>query len=201
MNGGPAFIDETPRDGAGWVRRAGGGAARPLYQSRGNLWASRALDSLGIFNGRTLAMKLASGIAPVTRMLALNLAVGLGPDGPAGAALEMATLGNARALGLEREIGSLEAGKRADLITVRLDRAHAVSLSDVYSQLVYALKGSDVRDVMVNGKPLVRDRRAPGGLEFATSVGPPSSAYQRDGVPPTNLFCGAPPPALDEQPR
>jgi 5-methylthioadenosine/S-adenosylhomocysteine deaminase len=188
-------------------------------QARRGMSPTRALDSMGIFNGRTLAahavwvdeadlqilkargvglahcpssnMKLASGIAPVTRMLALDLAVGLGPDGPAGsnndfnlfeemdlaaklqkvttgdpqalparAALEMATLRGARALGLEKEIGSLEAGKRADLITVRLDRAHAVPLYDVYSQLVYALKGSDVRDVMVNGKPLVRDRRA-----------------------------------------
>ena len=174
------------------------------------------LDGLGVFRGRTLAahavwatdgdleilrerhtgiahcpssnMKLASGAAPVTKMLALGLAVGLGPDGPAGSnndlnmfeemdlasklqkvitgdpealparqALEMATMGGARAVGLEKEIGSLETGKRADLITVRLDRPHAVPLYDVYSQMVYALKGSDVRDVMVNGRILVRD--------------------------------------------
>jgi 5-methylthioadenosine/S-adenosylhomocysteine deaminase len=177
---------------------------------------SAVLDSLGLFNGRTLAahgvwltdgdirilqargvgvahcpssnMKLASGIAPVIKMLAAGLNVGLGTDGPAGSnndsnmfeemdlaaklqkvfagdpqalpaktALEMATLGGARALGMDREIGSLESGKRADLITVRLDRPHAVPLYDVYSQMVYALKGSDVRDVMVNGKPVVRD--------------------------------------------
>jgi 5-methylthioadenosine/S-adenosylhomocysteine deaminase len=175
-----------------------------------------ALDALGIFDGRTLAahavwvtdgdlqilrerhtgvahcpssnMKLASGAAPVTKMLALGLSVGLGPDGPAGSnndldmfeemdlasklqkvitgdpevlparqALEMATMGGARALGLEKEIGSIESGKRADLITVRLDRPHAVPLYDVYSHLVYALKDSDVRDVMVNGRMLVRD--------------------------------------------
>jgi 5-methylthioadenosine/S-adenosylhomocysteine deaminase len=133
-------------------------------------------------------MKLASGAAPVLKMLALGLSVGLGTDGPAGSnndldmfeemdlasklqkvengdpqalpaqqALEMATVRGARALGLDKEIGSLEAGKRADLITVRLDRAHAVPLYDVYSQMVYALKASDVRDVMVNGRPLVRD--------------------------------------------
>ena len=59
----------------------------------------------------------------------------------------------------EKEIGSLESGKRADLITVRLDRANAVPLYDVYSQIVYALKASDVRDVMVNGSPVVRDGR------------------------------------------
>ncbi len=178
-----------------------------------------ALDALGIFSGRTLAahavwvddadlnilhdrrvgvahcpssnMKLASGAAPVAKMLALGLAVGLGTDGPAGSnndlnlfeevdlasklqklitsdpralparqALEMATIGGARALGLEKEIGSLEPAKRADLITVRLDRPHAVPLYDVYSQMAYALKGSDVRDVMVNGKLVVRDAQS-----------------------------------------
>jgi 5-methylthioadenosine/S-adenosylhomocysteine deaminase len=180
------------------------------------LTPTQALDALGIFNGRTVAahavwvdeadlailkargvgiahcpssnMKLASGIAPVTRMLALDLAVGLGPDGPAGsnndfnmfeemdlaaklqkvatgdprnlpaeAAVEMATIRGARALGMEKDIGSLETGKRADLISIRLDRPNAVPLYNVYSQMVYALKGSDVEDVMVNGKLLVKD--------------------------------------------
>ena len=175
-----------------------------------------ALDALGVFNGRTVAahavwtndadleilrarrvgiahcpssnMKLASGIAPVVKMLALDLAVGLGPDGPAGSnndldmfeemdlasklqkvtagdpevlparqALEMATIRGARALGLEKQIGSIEPGKRADVIVVRLDRPNAVPLYDVYSQMVYALKASDVRDVMVDGRPVVRD--------------------------------------------
>jgi 5-methylthioadenosine/S-adenosylhomocysteine deaminase len=177
---------------------------------------TQALDALGVFNGRTVAahavwvdeadlailksrgvgiahcpssnMKLASGVAPVTRMLALDLAVGLGPDGPAGsnndfnmfeemdlaaklqkvttgdprslpaeAAVEMATIRGARALGMEKEIGSLESGKRADVISIRLDRPNAVPMYNVYSQMVYALKGSDVEDVMVNGKLLVKD--------------------------------------------
>src|SRR5665647_622809 len=61
--------------------------------------------------------------------------------------------------GMEKEIGSLESGKRADLIAVRIDRANAQPLYDVVSQMVYALKGSDVRDVMVNGKPVVRDAK------------------------------------------
>ncbi|HLY19376.1 MAG TPA: amidohydrolase family protein [Bryobacteraceae bacterium] len=180
---------------------------------------TQALDALGVFNGRTVAahavwvdeadmailkargvgiahcpssnMKLASGVAPVTRMLALDLAVGLGPDGPAGsnndfnmfeemdlaaklqkvttgdprnlpaeAAVEMATIRGARALGMEKEIGSLEPGKRADLISIRLDRPNAVPLYNVYSQMVYALKGSDVQDVMVDGRLAVRDARA-----------------------------------------
>jgi 5-methylthioadenosine/S-adenosylhomocysteine deaminase len=177
---------------------------------------TRILDSLGVFNGRTVAahavwvddadmailkergvgvahcpssnMKLASGVAPVVKMLQMGLAVGLGPDGPAGsnndfnlfeemdlaaklqkvttgdpqavpaeAAFEMATSGGARVLGLEKEIGSLEAGKRADIIFVRTDRPHAVPMYGPVSQIVYALKASDVRDVMVNGKVVVRD--------------------------------------------
>ena len=180
---------------------------------------TQALDALGFFNGRTIVahavwvdeadlailkargvgiahcpssnMKLASGVAPVTRMLALDLPVGLGPDGPAGsnndfnmfeemdlaaklqkvftgdprslpatAAVEMATIRGARALGMEKEIGSLEPGKRADLISIRLDRPNAVPLYNVYSQMVYALKGDDVEDVMVNGKLLVKDAQA-----------------------------------------
>jgi 5-methylthioadenosine/S-adenosylhomocysteine deaminase len=179
---------------------------------------TRALDTLGIFQGRTVAahavwvdsadletlrlrhvgvahcpssnMKLASGVAPVVRMLSLGIVVGLGPDGPAGsnndlnmfeemdlaaklqkvitldpqslpaaAAFEMATMGGARVLGLQRDIGSLEPGKRADMISVRLDQPHAVPLYEPISQLVYALKASDVRDVMVNGKVVVRDRQ------------------------------------------
>lgn len=177
----------------------------------------KKLDSLGMFDGRTVAahsvwvdaadmdilrdrhvgvahcpssnMKLSSGAAPVVEMLQRGIAVGLGPDGPAGSnndfnqfeemdlaaklqklvtrdsralparqAVEMATILGARVLGLEKQIGSLGGGKRADLITVRLDSAHATPLYDVYSQLVYALKGSDVRDVFVNGKLVVKDR-------------------------------------------
>jgi 5-methylthioadenosine/S-adenosylhomocysteine deaminase len=78
---------------------------------------------------------------------------------PAAMALEMATIRGARALGMEKEIGSLETGKRADLIMVRLDRPNAVPMYDPISQMVYALKADDVRDVMVNGKPVVRDAR------------------------------------------
>ena len=79
---------------------------------------------------------------------------------PAQQAIEMATILGARVAGLEKQIGSLEPGKRADFITLRLDRPHAVPLYNVYSQIVYALKGSDVQDVIVNGKPIVRDGRS-----------------------------------------
>ncbi len=179
---------------------------------------TKTLDSLGVLSGRTVAAhcvwesdadleilkarhvgvahcpssntKLASGVAPVVKMLSLGLNVGLGPDGPAGSnndfdlfeemdlaaklqkvttldpealpastALEMATIRGARVLGLEREIGSLEPGKRADIICVRLDRPNAVPLYDPISQMVYSLKASDVRDVMIDGRPVVRDAR------------------------------------------
>jgi len=132
-------------------------------------------------------MMLASGVAPVMKMLAAGIAVGLGTDGPAGSnndfnmfeemdlaaklqkvatgdpralpalqALEMATILGARALGMEKEIGSIEPGKRADLIGVRLDAPNAVPLYSVYPQMVYALKAGDVEQVMVNGRWIVR---------------------------------------------
>ncbi|HTC32933.1 MAG TPA: amidohydrolase, partial [Bryobacteraceae bacterium] len=136
-------------------------------------------------------MKLASGVAPVVKLLGLGIPVGLGTDGPAGSnndfdmmeemnlaadlqkvstgdptvipaeqAVEMATILGARAAGLDKDIGSLEAGKRADFITLRLDRPHAVPMYNVYSQIVYALKGSDVDDTVVEGKPIVRAGRS-----------------------------------------
>ncbi len=176
------------------------------------------LAKLGVFDGRTLAahgvwltdrdlqvvaakgvgvahnpssnMKLASGVAPVLKMLNLRIATGLGTDGPAGSnndlnlfeemdlaaklqkvtsgdpralsaeqTFAMATREGARALGLANRIGSLEAGKEADWIAVDLSDAHALPLFNVYSHLVYALKASDVRDVMVRGRLLMKDRQ------------------------------------------
>jgi 5-methylthioadenosine/S-adenosylhomocysteine deaminase len=73
-------------------------------------------------------------------------------------AFEMATIRGARAIGLVKEIGSIEPGKRADMIFVRTGAPHATPMYDVYSHLVYALKGSDVRHVMVNGRVVVRNR-------------------------------------------
>jgi 5-methylthioadenosine/S-adenosylhomocysteine deaminase len=177
-----------------------------------------ALDALGVLSGWTVAahgvwlddadlailkargtglahnpssnMKLASGVAPVVKILALGIPMGLGTDGVAGSnndvdmmeemdlaaklqkvttgdpqalpaeqAFAMATIVGAKALRLDSMIGSIERGKRADLIFVGMDAAHAVPMYNVYSQLVYALKGSDVSDVMVNGKVIVRDKR------------------------------------------
>jgi 5-methylthioadenosine/S-adenosylhomocysteine deaminase len=134
-------------------------------------------------------MKLASGVAPVPQMLAADFAVGLGTDGAASnndldmweemdtaaklhklssgdprvvtarEALEMATIRGARALHMEREIGSLEAGKRADIVIVNLDAPHQTPRYNIFSHLVYATKASDVRTVIIEGRPVMIERR------------------------------------------
>jgi 5-methylthioadenosine/S-adenosylhomocysteine deaminase len=131
-------------------------------------------------------LKLGSGIAPVTEMRARGISVSLGADGAAcnnrldmfdemrlaatlqavrhqpGAltardALWMATREGARALGLDQEIGSIEPGKRADLILVERDRVHLSPDRDPWSTLVYAARGTDVRLTMVDGEVLVNE--------------------------------------------
>lgn len=134
-------------------------------------------------------MKLASGVAPVPKYLAAGITVGLGTDGaasnndldmfgamrqtaflhklvsrdpramPATAVLEMATIGGARALGLDKRVGSLEAGKRADLIVVAMNGARQTPMYNPVSHLVYVARGDDVRTTVVNGKVLMRDRQ------------------------------------------
>ena len=148
----------------------------------------------GIAHNPTSNLKLGSGVAPVVKMLELGAAVGIGTDGtasnndldmfeemrlaallakgiggdptalPARQALAMATRVGARAIHCDAITGSLEPGKRADLIVVDRDQAHNVPRfgrdpNSVYAQLVYAGKASDVVDVMVNGRWLMRDRR------------------------------------------
>jgi len=76
---------------------------------------------------------------------------------PARDVLAMATRAGARTLGLDAEIGSIEAGKRADVIVVDRDRPHLAPGPDPYSTLVYAARGSDVRTTIVDGEPLVDD--------------------------------------------
>jgi 5-methylthioadenosine/S-adenosylhomocysteine deaminase len=71
----------------------------------------------------------------------------------------MATIEGARALHMEKEIGSLEAGKKADFILISLDEPHAVPMYDIYAQLAYALKGSDVETVFIGGRVVMRDRK------------------------------------------
>jgi 5-methylthioadenosine/S-adenosylhomocysteine deaminase len=96
-------------------------------------------------------MALAAKLQKITRMDPEAL--------PAQQAFEMATVIGARALGLDKEIGSIETGKRADAILLRLNQPDAAPIYNIYSLLVYSLKTADVSDVMVNGKQIVRDRR------------------------------------------
>jgi 5-methylthioadenosine/S-adenosylhomocysteine deaminase len=133
-------------------------------------------------------MKGASGLARIPDLLKAGVVVGLGTDGPASnnnldlfeemdtaakvhklerrdptvlpakEVFRLATLGGARALGLEREIGSLEAGKRADVVLIDLNVPELTPMYDVYSHLVYAIKGANVRTVVVDGRVIVRDR-------------------------------------------
>jgi 5-methylthioadenosine/S-adenosylhomocysteine deaminase len=133
-------------------------------------------------------MKLASGVARVPEFLKRGVPVGLGTDGcasnndldmlleldtmaklhkvdtmdptamDAAAALRIATMGGARVLGLQDLIGSVEPGKCADLIVVDMRKPHLTPLYHFYSQIVYACRGSDVRDVIINGKVVLRNR-------------------------------------------
>jgi 5-methylthioadenosine/S-adenosylhomocysteine deaminase len=144
---------------------------------------------VGVAHNPESNMKLASGTAPVVRYLAAGVPVGLGTDGaassndldmfevmrfaallhklenndpkvtPAPVVLEMATRMGAQILGLDKQIGSLAAGKRADLITLGLNGARETPMFDPVSHIVYVAHGDDVRSVMVNGKFLMRDRK------------------------------------------
>ncbi len=148
----------------------------------------------GVAHNPSSNLKLASGFAPVQKMLNVGLDVGIGTDGPASnndldmfeevrlaafvaktvsndptalpaaTALQMATRFGARALHLGSVTGSLEPGKRADLILVDISPLHNSprfrrDADNIYSQLVYAGKATDVTDVMVNGKWLMQDRK------------------------------------------
>ncbi|MGC8873066.1 MAG: amidohydrolase family protein [Chloroflexia bacterium] len=147
---------------------------------------------VGVISNPSSNLKLASGIAPYPRFLRAGVVLGLGTDGcasnndldmfeemrlasflakvssgdptalPARQALAMATIGGARALGLDREIGSLEPGKRADIAVIDLRQPHSVpryrvAEENIYSQLVYTACPADVRHVLVDGRFLLRD--------------------------------------------
>jgi 5-methylthioadenosine/S-adenosylhomocysteine deaminase len=147
-----------------------------------------ARRKVGISHNPESNMKLASGAAPVLSMRKAGLHVGLGTDGAASnndldmfeamrqaaflhkltsedpraisasVAIEMATIEGARALGLEQEIGSLEPGKRADLLVVSMASARQTPMYDPLSHLVYVTRGDDVRTTIVNGRVVMRNR-------------------------------------------
>jgi 5-methylthioadenosine/S-adenosylhomocysteine deaminase len=96
-------------------------------------------------------MDLASKLAKITKMDPRAFS--------ARAAVEMATIDGARALHMEKEIGSLEAGKKADIVLISLDEPNAVPMYNVYSQLAYSLKGSDVETVIIGGRVVMRNRK------------------------------------------
>ncbi len=133
-------------------------------------------------------MKLASGIAPVVKMLEAGITVGIGTDGSASnndvdvfgemnsvakihkvdtmdptamnslQTLHAATVGGARVLGAGQEIGSLTPGKKADIIVLDLDQPHLTPIYNPVSHLVYAARGSDVVHSLINGRIIMRDR-------------------------------------------
>ncbi len=143
---------------------------------------------VGVIHNPTSNMKIASGIAPISAMLDAGVLVGIGTDGaasnndldlweemrlaaflqkvdrmnpevlPATAVLRMATSGGAEAIGLDHLVGSLEAGKQADLIQVAFEDVHHVPTYDVVSHLVYVTDEQDVASVVVDGKVLMRER-------------------------------------------
>jgi 5-methylthioadenosine/S-adenosylhomocysteine deaminase len=151
--------------------------------------AALAHFGVGCINNPSSNMKTAAGVMPVIEMLAAGEPVGLATDGaasnnsqdlfeemdlaaklqkitrmdpralPAEQVVEMATIGGARALHLDKQIGSLETGKKADLILIDTGAPHATPMYNVYSELVYASKASDVRTVVVGGKLVMEDRR------------------------------------------
>jgi 5-methylthioadenosine/S-adenosylhomocysteine deaminase len=144
---------------------------------------------VGVSHNPESNMKLASGTAPVLAMQKTGVVVGLGTDGaasnndldmfeamrqaaflhkltsgdpsalPARLAVQMATIDGARVLGMDRLIGSLEAGKRADLIVVSMRTARQTPMYDPLSHLVYVTRGDDVQDMIVNGRLVMRNRR------------------------------------------
>ena len=144
---------------------------------------------VGVSHNPESNMKLASGIAPVKAYLASNVAIGLGTDGAASnndldmfeamraasflqkvatrdptavsakTAVQMATMGGASVLGMEKQIGSLEPGKRADIIIVSMGATRQAPMYDPISHLVFVTRGDDVQTTIVNGKVLMRNRK------------------------------------------
>ena len=166
-------------------------AAHCIFVTDSDLALLKARD-VGIAHNMVANIKSAKGVAPALKMFDQGLRVGLGTDGPMSGntldiigqlgyvaklhkldnkdrnvmpavnVVEMATLGGARALHREHELGSLEPGKLADLIVLDLDATHLIPLYDPYSALVYAASPRDVCTTIVHGRVVMEDRRLAG---------------------------------------
>jgi cytosine/adenosine deaminase-related metal-dependent hydrolase len=175
------FIDEVGLSGSNVVFAHGVWLTEPE-------WRIFATKGAAVAHCPSSNMKLASGIARVPEMIQAGMNVSLGCDGgpsnncydmiremktvsllqkvrlldplvlDAETALEMATINGAKALGLQKEVGSIEVGKKADLILVSLRKPHLVPPLNPVSHLVYAANGSDVETVIIDGKIVMRDR-------------------------------------------
>lgn len=161
-------------------------AAHMVWPTRAEI-AILAERKVGVIHNPTSNMKIASGISPVAEMLQAGVRMGLGTDGAASnndldmweemrlaallqkvdrmdpqvlsasTVLRMATSGGALAVGLGDVVGSIEVGKRADIIQVAFDDVHHVPTYDVISHLVYVTDEQDVASVVVDGKVLMRE--------------------------------------------
>jgi 5-methylthioadenosine/S-adenosylhomocysteine deaminase len=144
-----------------------------------------AKHNVGISHCIESNLKLSSGIAPVAKMIRKGVKVSMGTDGAASnnnldlleeisiaakvqkgitgdptvldvkTCMKMLTIWAAEGLGLEKEIGSLEIGKRADIILINIRKPHLQPIYDIYSTIIYSAKVSDIEDVFVNGIPVI----------------------------------------------
>lgn len=160
-------------------------AAHVVHPNENELGILKRLN-VGIVHNPQSNMKLASGVAPVPEMIRQGMRLGIGTDGAASnndlnlweeidtaaklhkvfskdpkvvsaqQAFEMATIGGARALHMEQEIGSIEKGKRADLVIVDMDVLNQTPHYNIYSDLVYSSKAADVRTVIIEGRVVMR---------------------------------------------
>ncbi|MGN7470815.1 amidohydrolase [Brevibacillus sp. SAFN-007a] len=161
--------------------------AHAVHLSREDIGRLRGMKG-GVAHNPVSNLKLGCGIAPVAELLSQGVTVGLGTDGagsattldmfaeikaaswlqklhhgdptvlPAEQVLRMATIESAKLLGLEHEVGTLEAGKRADLILLDLKKPHLAPLHDLHSLIAYSATGADVVTTIVNGNILMHNR-------------------------------------------
>ena len=144
---------------------------------------------VGVAHNPQCNLKISSGVAPIPELLKAKAQVGLGTDGvvsnndlnmfeemntaaiihkythneptvmSAKEVIDIATIGGAKVLGLDKKVGSLEVGKLADMIIIDLNKPHLIPLYNIYSQIVYSMDGSDVETVIINGKVVMKENK------------------------------------------